>query len=174
MRTTILCTAVLSLPMLLVAQQGGQGSRAEALCEQLTGELNKLTRDYRAARKAVTESDAYKQALEARDRAKLTELMAGVQAVDGAALGRKALGYAAELKGDDQVLLLARRVIALGPGSEVLTPDQLMETFGIVIRDPHAEHAGRFTVAEVAHGGPQTIETRCQDDGDGEDDAPAD
>jgi ABC-type Mn2+/Zn2+ transport system ATPase subunit len=68
----------------------------------------------------------------------------------------------------DQVLLLARRVIALGPGSEVLTPDQLMETFGIVIQDPHAEHAGRFTVAEVAHGSPQTIETRCQDDEDGD------
>ena len=64
----------------------------------------------------------------------------------------------------DQVLLLARRVVALGPGSEVLTPDQLMETFGIVIRDPHEEHAGRFTVAEVAHGSPQTIDTGCQDD----------
>lgn len=63
----------------------------------------------------------------------------------------------------DQVLLLARRVVALGPGSEVLTPDRLMETFGIVIQDPHEEHAGRFTVAEVAHGSPQTIETRCQD-----------
>jgi ABC-type Mn2+/Zn2+ transport system ATPase subunit len=64
----------------------------------------------------------------------------------------------------DQVLLLARRVVALGAGREVLTPDRLMETFGIVIADPHEEHAGRFTVAEVAHGGPQTIETRCQDD----------
>jgi len=64
----------------------------------------------------------------------------------------------------DQVLLLARRVVALGAGRDVLTPDQLMETFGIVIQDPHAEHAGRFTVAEVAHGSPQTIDTRCQDD----------
>ena len=64
----------------------------------------------------------------------------------------------------DQVMLLARRVVALGAGREVLTPDQLMETFGIVIQDPHEEHAGRFTVAEVAHGSPQTIETRCQDD----------
>jgi ABC-type Mn2+/Zn2+ transport system ATPase subunit len=59
----------------------------------------------------------------------------------------------------DQVLLLARRVVALGPGREVLTPDRLMETFGIVIQDPHEEHAGRFTVAEVAHGSPQTIES---------------
>ena len=60
----------------------------------------------------------------------------------------------------DQVLLLARRVIALGPGRDVLTPDRLMETFGIVIHDPHEEHAGRFTIAEVAHGQPQTIDTR--------------
>ena len=62
----------------------------------------------------------------------------------------------------DQVLLLARRVVALGPGRDVLTPDRLMETFGIVISDPHEEHVGRFTVAEVAHGGPQTIDTRCR------------
>jgi ABC-type Mn2+/Zn2+ transport system ATPase subunit len=57
-----------------------------------------------------------------------------------------------------QVLLLARRVVALGPGREVLTPDRLMETFGIVIRDPHIEHAGRFTVAERSHGAPQVVD----------------
>lgn len=60
----------------------------------------------------------------------------------------------------DQVLLLARRVVALGPGAEVLTPDRLMETFGIVIQDPHEEHVGRFTIAERSHGSPQTIQTR--------------
>jgi ABC-type Mn2+/Zn2+ transport system ATPase subunit len=60
----------------------------------------------------------------------------------------------------DQVLLLAGRVVALGPGSEVLTPDRLMETFGIVIQDSHEEHVGRFTVAERSHGPPQTIQTR--------------
>ena len=58
----------------------------------------------------------------------------------------------------DQVLLLARRVVALGAGREVLTPDRLMETFGIVIRDPHVEHAGRFTVAERSHGAPQVVD----------------
>jgi ABC-type Mn2+/Zn2+ transport system ATPase subunit len=58
----------------------------------------------------------------------------------------------------DQVLLLARRVVALGRGDEVLTPDRLLETFGIVIRDRHEEHAGRFTIAERAHGHPQTID----------------
>jgi ABC-type Mn2+/Zn2+ transport system ATPase subunit len=60
----------------------------------------------------------------------------------------------------DQVLLLARRVVALGAGKDVLTPDRLMETFGIVISDPHAEHVGRFTIAERTHGSPQTIDTR--------------
>lgn len=62
----------------------------------------------------------------------------------------------------DQVLLLARRVVALGPGADVLTPDRLMETFGILIQDPHEEHLGRFTIAERTHGWPQTIETRRQ------------
>ncbi len=58
----------------------------------------------------------------------------------------------------DQVLLLARRVVALGPGRDVLTPDRLMETFGIVVRDPHVEHAGRFAVAERTHGAPQVVD----------------
>jgi ABC-type Mn2+/Zn2+ transport system ATPase subunit len=60
----------------------------------------------------------------------------------------------------DQVLLLARRVVGLGPGRDVLTPDRLMETFGILIPDPHEEHVGRFTIAERSHGSPQTIDTR--------------
>lgn len=63
----------------------------------------------------------------------------------------------------DQVMLLAGRVVALGPGREVLTPDRLMDTFGILIRDPHEEHVGRFTVAERTRGSPQTIETRPRD-----------
>ena len=70
------------------------------------------------------------------------------------------IGEAAEY---DQVLLLARRVVALGGGDAVLTPDRLLETFGVVIHDTHEEHAGRFTVAERGRGGPQTIETRRPD-----------
>jgi len=58
----------------------------------------------------------------------------------------------------DQVMLLARRVIALGPGAEILTADRLLDTFGILLRDPHAEHAQRFVVAEVTHGYPQVID----------------
>ena len=58
----------------------------------------------------------------------------------------------------DQVLLLARRVVALGPGHEVLTADRLLDTFGIVVRDVHREHAGRFVVAERTHGEPQVVD----------------
>ena len=58
----------------------------------------------------------------------------------------------------DQVLLLARRVVALGPGSEVLTADRLLETFGILVRDPHEEHRGRFVIAERARGAPQVVD----------------
>jgi ABC-type Mn2+/Zn2+ transport system ATPase subunit len=58
----------------------------------------------------------------------------------------------------DQVLLLAQRVVALGRGRDVLTPDRLLDTFGIVIRDPHPEHAGRFVVAEREHGQPQVVD----------------
>jgi ABC-type Mn2+/Zn2+ transport system ATPase subunit len=59
----------------------------------------------------------------------------------------------------DQVLLLARRVVALGPGREVLTADRLLDTFGIVVRDTHREHHGRLVVAELAHGSPQVVDT---------------
>jgi ABC-type Mn2+/Zn2+ transport system ATPase subunit len=58
----------------------------------------------------------------------------------------------------DQVLLLARRVVALGPGADVLTPDRLLETFGILVRDPHEEHRGRFAVAERGRGAPQVVD----------------
>ena len=58
----------------------------------------------------------------------------------------------------DQVLLLARRVVALGPGRAVLTADRLLETFGILVRDPHEEHRGRFVVAERTHGAPQVVD----------------
>lgn len=58
----------------------------------------------------------------------------------------------------DQVMLLARRVVALGPGADVLTPDRLLETFGILVQDPHEEHRGRFAVAERGHGAPQVVD----------------
>jgi ABC-type Mn2+/Zn2+ transport system ATPase subunit len=58
----------------------------------------------------------------------------------------------------DQVLLLARRVVALGPGADVLTADRLLETFGILVRDRHEEHRGRFVIAERARGAPQIVD----------------
>jgi ABC-type Mn2+/Zn2+ transport system ATPase subunit len=47
-----------------------------------------------------------------------------------------------------QVMLLARKVIALGPPQKVLTPDSLLETFGIVVTTGQQ----RVTVLESKHG----------------------
>ncbi len=46
-----------------------------------------------------------------------------------------------------QVMLLAHRVVALGPPDKVLTPQALLETFGIVIGGDQK----RFTVLECVH-----------------------
>ena len=46
-----------------------------------------------------------------------------------------------------QVMLLAHRVVALGPPDEVLTPQALLETFGIVIGGDQK----RFSVLECVH-----------------------
>ncbi len=46
-----------------------------------------------------------------------------------------------------QVMLLARRVVATGPPQEILTPDALLETFGIVVTGE-----GRLHVLESKHG----------------------
>jgi len=47
----------------------------------------------------------------------------------------------------NQVMLLARRVVALGPPSKVLTPEALLETFGIVVTGDK-----RLRVLESIHG----------------------
>ncbi len=47
-----------------------------------------------------------------------------------------------------QVMLLARRVIAYGPPDEVITPEALLETFGIVITGEKK----RLSVLETHHG----------------------
>lgn len=47
-----------------------------------------------------------------------------------------------------QVLLLARRVVALGAPQQVLTPDALLEAFGIVV----TSNQKRLHVIETQHG----------------------
>ena len=46
----------------------------------------------------------------------------------------------------DQVMLLARKVVALGPGREVLTAEALLETFGMFVRGTGQQQ--RFIVAD--------------------------
>jgi len=50
----------------------------------------------------------------------------------------------------DQAMLLAKRVVAFGPGREVLTPEALLNTFGIVLVAQGAE--GRIGIVEREHG----------------------
>lgn len=83
MRRSILLAAALCLPALLVAQSPPQ-SKGEAVCETFTSELNKLTRDYRAARKADPKA----------------------KAPDYTAVARRAVAAAADLEGDDQAQVL--------------------------------------------------------------------
>ncbi len=47
-----------------------------------------------------------------------------------------------------QVMLLARRVVAIGSPQDVLTPETLLETFGIVVTGEHK----RLAVLECKHG----------------------
>lgn len=49
-----------------------------------------------------------------------------------------------------QALLLARRVVALGPGQAVLTPEALLETFGVVITLTDRQRG--IAVVEQEHG----------------------
>lgn len=50
----------------------------------------------------------------------------------------------------DLVMLMARRVVALGPAGEVITPDALLETFGIILVS-QAQGRG-LAVVESEHG----------------------
>jgi ABC-type Mn2+/Zn2+ transport system ATPase subunit len=50
----------------------------------------------------------------------------------------------------NQAMLLAKRVVAFGPGREVLTPEALLMTFGIVLVSQGPE--GRIGVVEREHG----------------------
>lgn len=50
----------------------------------------------------------------------------------------------------DQVMLMARRVIALGVPSQVLVPEALLETFGIILMSQGQE--GRLAVVPSEHG----------------------
>ncbi len=57
-----------------------------------------------------------------------------------------------------QVMLLARRVVAVGKASEVITPEALLETFGIVITGDKK----RLHVLECQHGHDETDQTGKQ------------
>jgi ABC-type Mn2+/Zn2+ transport system permease subunit/ABC-type Mn2+/Zn2+ transport system ATPase subunit len=58
----------------------------------------------------------------------------------------------------DQTMLLARRVVALGPSRAVLTPEALLATFGIVLTARDEQLSLAVVESEHGHGGPGASE----------------
>ncbi|HEB52024.1 MAG TPA: redoxin domain-containing protein [bacterium] len=110
MKRLLLLAAAL-LPTVLPAQ-GGRS--AQAAVEELTAELNRQKAVYRAARKVVTDSEAYREARKARDNRRIRELLAGVERPDNQGLARKAMELAQQYEGDDRVRLLGWAAVNCG------------------------------------------------------------
>lgn len=110
--------------MPLRAMSGGQQQRVY-LAQALARRADLLILDEPSSGLDVAGLEAYRQAMQA-------ELERGAAIVTATHDIQEAVDCA-------QVILLARRVIAIGPGREVLTPETLLEAFGIVfvLKDQH-------------------------------------
>lgn len=106
MRLLSICTAALLLPVLLSAQGGEQKPTAQAVYDELSASLEKQATAYKAARKELQDSDAFKAARKARDNDKLRKLLGSLKPPDTVALGQKAIDAAKNFEGDDAVKLL--------------------------------------------------------------------
>jgi hypothetical protein len=108
MRLITTCTAALLLPVLLAAQGGSkQQSPADVLHAIFSAELSKQNSAYRAASTKLRQSDAYKQAVAAKDRAKMTELRSTLERPDTKGLAQKAMDAAGQFEGDGAVKILS-------------------------------------------------------------------
>jgi len=98
--------ALLALAAVLPAQAGkAQAATATAEYDKLVADWKAETTANRDARKKVTDSPEYKAAAEAKDNAKLRELMGAVKAPDRKAFGERALKLADQF-GDDGLQFL--------------------------------------------------------------------
>jgi len=115
MRWITTCTAALLLPVLLAAQDGAkQPPSAQSVCDKLTAELQQQKSAYREAVKVAQATDAYKEARAAKDRAKLSELMAGAKRPDAAGLAKQAIDTAKQFDGEAAAMLLGWAAINSG------------------------------------------------------------
>lgn len=114
---------------------GGQQKRVY-LAQVLAREANLLVLDEPTAGLDAAGKEVYAEALE-------KELTRGASVVVATHDIREAATC-------DLVMLMARRVVALGSAREVITPDALLETFGIILVS-HAKEGG-LAVVESEHG----------------------
>lgn len=115
----------------LRALSGGQQQRVY-LAQVLARQADLIVLDEPTAGLDAGAREIYLQAFAA-------ELMRGAALVTATHDIQEAAEY-------DQVMLLARKVVALGPGHDVLTPEALLETFGMFVQG--TGHHGRFTIVE--------------------------
>ncbi|MEY3162835.1 MAG: hypothetical protein RIT25_2830 [Planctomycetota bacterium] len=76
---------------------------AKAAYDALQAEFSAADKDFRAAMAKLTETDEWKAALEAKDRAKLDALRANVKPVDRVAFMKRAMELAGSYQGDGRV-----------------------------------------------------------------------
>lgn len=95
-----------TLLALALPAQGAEPKPSLVEFEKLTAEWKAANDGYRAALAAVTTSDEYKAAREAKDNAKARELTSAIPRPDAAAFGARALALADQYAGEDSLKVL--------------------------------------------------------------------
>ena len=112
------CLAVLLSAVPLLAQ-AAERPPAEAVRDKLVAELQQQNREYRQARQALIDSDAFRAAQEAGDSAKVDQLLGAVKRLDPKPILDQALAAADRYTGDDRLLLLCWAAVE-GAGADVV------------------------------------------------------
>ena len=140
--------ALLALPLALAAvlpaQKGEPPKRstADTEYEKLTAEHAAATATLRAAMQELSKTDAYKKAVEARDREAMAALRKDLPTVDAAAFGERFLQAAEGLTGEERVPFLCWA--ALNSNSKELT--------GRAVDDLLEQHAKSPRLLELLEG----------------------
>ncbi|MFY9345474.1 MAG: hypothetical protein WAT39_23490 [Planctomycetota bacterium] len=98
--------AALLVAVVVPAQAVDASAPKLAEYDKLVAEWTAATKASQEATKALVASDAYKEALAAKDQKKLTELRASVARPDGKAFGARAIALADQYAGDDSLRVL--------------------------------------------------------------------
>jgi hypothetical protein len=100
--------SALVLAAVVPAQAGGaKQPPGQAEYDKLVADVTAANTAYMEANRKMTASDEYKAAREAKDNAKLRELMASVKRPDMKPFGERAIAMADQLPGDDGLRFLA-------------------------------------------------------------------